>query len=209
MEWGVPLWFLLCLFIVSNMYYFISKSQLNKIILYNILLGYCGYYLGKNNYCIFKIWHFNTALVAINFYTIGNLLKNKLLKLEKTPNVVLIIMILLSFWGNKLNGWVDMNRAYYSNIILFYMNAILGISIIFTIIKKIKIKNSYLSYIGQNTLIILSYHERAMTFIKLILFLILEINFPRNNLSLNIIFSIFQIILCIPLIIIFNRFYQK
>ena len=45
-----------------------------------------------------------------------------------------------------------------------------------------------------------------MTFIKLILIIILKIKFPEDNLILNIIFSIIQILLCIPMIIIFNKY---
>lgn len=206
MEWGVPVWFLLCLFLVTNLYYFISKLKIKKIILLNIIFGSIGYYLSKNDYFIFRIWHLDTALIAINFYTLGNLLKDKLFKIENVPKWVLIIIFFLSIIGNKLNGRVDMNGAHYSNIILFYLTAILGITLVFGVIKKFKIKNHYLKYIGQNTLIILAYHGRAMTFIKLILVLILKVNFPENNLILNIIFSIIQIILCIPIIYIFNKY---
>lgn len=206
MEWGVPVWFLLCLFLVTNLYYFISKLKIKKIILLNIIFGSIGYYLSKNDYFIFRIWHLDTALIAINFYTLGNLLKDKLFKIENILNGVLIIIFFLSIIGNKLNGRVDMNGAHYSNIILFFLTAILGITLVFGVIKKFKIKNHYLKYIGQNTLIILAYHGRAMTFIKLILVLILKVNFPENNLILNVIFSIIQIILCIPIIYIFNKY---
>lgn len=155
---------------------------------------------------IFRVWHFDTALIAINFYTLGNLLKNRLLKIENISNVILTILFIISIIGNKLNGRIDMSGNYYSNIIFFYITAISEIIFIFTFFKKLKIKNSFLEYIGQNTLIILAYHGRAMTFIKLILIIILKIKFPEDNLILNIIFSIIQILLCIPMIIIFNKY---
>lgn len=209
MDWGTPIWFLLCLFLVTNLYYFISKLEIKKIILYNVILGVIGYYLSIHTYKnIFSIWHFDAALVAINFYTLGNLLKNKLLneKIEKISSFILIIIFLLSIIGNKINGRVDMNSKYYSNIILFYLNAILGIAFWTIFIKKLKIKNNFLEYIGKNTSIIMAYHQRAFTFIKLILIIILKLNYPENNLTLNTIFSIIQILLCIPIIFIFNNY---
>lgn len=45
-----------------------------------------------------------------------------------------------------------------------------------------------------------------MTFIRLILIIILKINLPEDNLILNIIFSLIQILLCIPIIFVFDRY---
>lgn len=205
-DWGAPVWFLLCLFVVTNLYYFILKLEIKKIIIVNIILGCIGYYLSKCDYLLFKVWHFNTALIAINFYTFGNLLKDRLLKIENISNGILTLLFFLSIIVNMLNGRIDMSGNHYSNIILFYLTAILGIIFIFGFIKKIKVANNFIEWIGQNTLIILAYHLRAMTFIKLILSIILKINFPEDNLFLNIIFSIIQILLCIPVIFIFNKY---
>lgn len=47
MEWGSPVWFLLCLFIVINLCYFILKLEIKKRVLINIILGYIGYYLSN------------------------------------------------------------------------------------------------------------------------------------------------------------------
>lgn len=210
MDWGTPVWFLLCLFLVTNLYYFISKLKIEKIILYNIIFGCIGYYLSIHTYKnIFSIWHFDAALVAINFYTLGNLLKDKLFdeKIEKISILILILVLLLSIIGNKINGRVDMNSKQYSNIILFYLNAILGIAFWTISIKKLKIKNIFLEYIGKNTAIIMAYHQRTLTFIKLILIIILKLNYPEDNLLLSIIFSIIQILLCIPVIFIFNNYF--
>lgn len=146
MEWGVPIWFLLGLFIVTNLYYFISKLEVKKIILWNIVFGCIGYYLSKNSYFLFRVWHFDTALIAINFYTLGNLLKNKMLKIEKISNKILVLVFLLSVIGNKLNGRIDMNGNNYSNIILFYLTAILGITFVFILVKKLKINSISLSW---------------------------------------------------------------
>lgn len=140
MDWGVPLWFLLCLFLVANLYYFISKLEIKKVILWNVIFSYIGYYLSKNSYFLFKIWHFDTALIAINFYTLGNLLKNKILKIEKISNTIITLVFLLSVIGSKVNGRVDMYTNYYSNIILFYLTAILGIIVVFSFIKKFKVR---------------------------------------------------------------------
>lgn len=206
MEWGTPVWFLLCLFVVTNLYYFVSKLKVKKVIVINIILGCIGYYLSKHDYLLFKVWHFDTALIAINFYTFGNLLKNRLLKIENISTGILTLLFFLSIIGNKLNGRIDMSGNHYSNIILFYLTAILGIIFIFGFIKKVKMASNFVEWIGQNTLIILAYHGRAMTFIKLILIIILKVNFPEDNLFLNIIFSIIQILLCIPVIFIFNKY---
>lgn len=207
-EWGGMLWFLLSLFLVSNIYYFISKYGVKKIIIFNIILGYCGYYLSKHPIFLFKIWNFDTSLIAINFYTLGNLLKNRILNSEfKFPNYIIILIFLLSFMGSQINDDINMWSNTYSNIILFYITAISGIFFVFMLVKKINIKSKYIKYMGENTIIILACHPRIMSLIKLILIFVVKITLEEYSLFKSIIYSIIQILLCVPIIFIFNKYF--
>lgn len=56
-------------------------------------------------------------------------------------------------------------------------------------------------------MILLAFHGRAMTFIKLLIIIILEKELVEGKLVVDIIYSVFQIFLCLPVIFIFNKYF--
>lgn len=210
MEWGIILWFLLTLFIVTNIYYFLNRNNnIFLIIIVNILLGIIGYYYNYYKPTYLDIWHFTVALNAIQFYSIGAILKDKVLNLNKISYKYILILFIINWISCYYNGKIDMQSlSYGNNILLFYISAFSGIGFIICLIKSLDIYNKFFDFIGSNTLVILAYHNRCMTFIKLI-FMITGINIINNNTIYNIFFSIMQLLICVPIIIILNKYFPK
>lgn len=210
MEWGIILWFLLTLFIVTNMYYFISKlNDFLFIIIFNIFIGVIGFCFDYYKPSYFDIWHFTVALNAIQFYSMGVILKDKILNLDKISYKWIFLLFIINYVSNYYNGKIDMQSLNYgNNILLFYVSAFSGIGFIIVLIRNLEIYNRILDFIGTNTMIILAYHLRCMTFIKFV-FIIIGIKIVNDSTIYNILFSIIQLIICFPIIIILNKYFPK
>lgn len=210
MEWGIILWFLLTLFIISNVYYFISKiNNTLIIILVNIFLGTIGFYYNYYKPTYLDIWHFTVALNAIQFYSMGVILKDKILNLDKISYKWIFLLFIINYVSNYYNGKIDMQSLNYgNNILLFYVSAFSGIGFIIVLIRNLEIYNRILDFIGTNTMIILAYHLRCMTFIKFV-FMVVGIKVINDNTIYNIFFSIIQLLICFPIIIILNKYFPK
>lgn len=209
-EWGIPLWFILTLFIVANMYYIINKSgSIFFIIIINILFGMIGYYYNFYKPTYLDIWHFTVSFNAIQFYSIGAILKDRILNLDKISYKWMILLFIISYVSCYYNGKIDMYSLNYgNNMLLFYISAFSGIAFIIYLIRNLEVYHKFIDFIGTNTLIILAYHGRCMTFIKLV-FLILGVKLANDNTIYNMFFSIIQLILCIPIIMVLNKYFPK
>lgn len=210
MEWGVALWFILTLFIVVNIYYFVSKlKNILNIVIINILFGIIGYYYNFYKPTYLDIWHFTVAFNAIQFYSMGTILKDKILNLDKISYKWIVLLFIINCISCYYNGRIDMwSLNYGKNMLLFYISAFSGISFIVFLIRNLDIYNKFLDIIGANTIIILAYHMRCMIFIKVIS-IIIGVKMINDNTIYNIFFSIIQLILCIPIIVVLNKYFPK
>lgn len=205
-SWGGQLWFLLALFLVANFMYFVKKLSLKTQILVNILMIIVNIYLTKK--LNFKLpWSFLTSLMAFNFYWFGNYFRKDILNRKNIPNLILASLLIINLIISHLNGKVDMWRNSYGNLIMFFIGAYSGILFLIFFIKKFILNNRFLEYIGKNSLVILAYHRRGITIIKVVFILILKISIPENNTIFNLIFSLIEILLCIPIIVILNKYF--
>ena len=128
--------------------------------------------------------------------------KNKKIKYETLLLFTLLVIYVVC--GINFSENVDMFRSKYGNIFFFIVNAVIGISfwvLFFRRLKKIKC----LTFFGQNTIPVLALHNRAMTFIKLLLLLFWSSkSFNFNELE-KIILTIMQLILLYPIILMVNK----
>ncbi len=72
----VPIWFLLCLFLMNNLFYLIKTiTKSNDTLTYVIVcaLGVMGYYSGEN---LIHILHLHTVLTAMPFFVAGYAVRN-------------------------------------------------------------------------------------------------------------------------------------
>lgn len=205
-SWGGQLWFLLALFLVANFMYFVKKISLKSQILMNFLMILINIYLSKKIH-FYLPWCFLTVLMAFNFYWIGNYFKNDILGRKNIPNLILLVLGIINLIISQLNGRVDMWGNNYGNLILFFIGAYSGILFLIFFIKRFILNNKLLEYIGKNSLVVLAYHRRGITIIKVVFILILKISIPENNTIFDLIFSLIEILLCIPIIVILNKYF--
>lgn len=205
-SWGGQLWFLLALFLVSNIYYFIFNLKVKYKIILNIIFIYLNIFLSK--YLNFYLpWCFLTVLMSINFYMMGNMLKENILKKEKNSNIWSIVFFIINLLALNYNIKVDMWGNQYGNLLLFFVSAYSGIFFIVLLVKNIIKKSKVLEFIGMNSLIILAFHRRIQTFTKVLFILILNKDITQRNIILDLLYSCWQIILCIPIIYILNKYF--
>lgn len=210
MTWGVPMWFLTCSFLVSIIYYYISKlDKRRNIIIALITCGILGY---LTKYLTFRLpWSLDTALTAIVFYGIGNLLRENILnyKIKTRDLLVLPPLLVVTNLLVELNGRVDLYSNKFNNYLLFYITALL---IIFGLIAYTKAlpKSKILNLIGNNTLPIMAFHIRVLEILKLIIIKIFKLNVNVNGITLGfIILPVLQISIIIFGIIIIRIFKNK
>lgn len=209
-EWGISLWFLPCLFIVSFLFNNIIK--LNKIyaIFLSISLGFIGWKM-SNSLHIEIPWNFYTALVALPFYSFGYYFKDLFINHKYSLKVrelfFLIFLLIINLLTFKINGKTNMLNNLYQNIFLFYICAISGSLFLLLGFKSLDLKSKFLIFLGQNTLILLSFHIIAKSFIKIV-YILLKIPFIENNFVYAFVYALIEILICLPLILMYNKFTQ-
>lgn len=206
MDWGIPLWFLPCIFVVFSIFSFVQKIASKKIkalvLVLLICIGFLMSYFSKFNY----FWSFDIALVALSFYSLGFFFKNRLLNLNKKEALWLLLLALifhsiLYFFNTK----VDMYRSVYGNQFVFITSGVFGCLFWLMFFKSFPVFN-FLSYLGKNTIVILGSHTRVLTVIKLIILIVGGSAIFNFNEFTKIGISVLQIILMIPIIYLINKY---
>ena len=208
--WGGTLWFLPCLFLVGCMYHLISRYSIKYIILFNIAAVLLNLALTRIFKTLFP-WSFLTALMALPFYTFGNLFKTHLQQKPNnnhfwTDNAVLFILSISTFFLGSPFG-INMASNRYYNGLLFFIGGFAGSLLIINLVKLIpKDRFKWINYLGMNTLVIFAFHLRAQTVIKYLWPIFFHQEFVEGSILFAILYAFLEILLCIPLIYIINRY---
>lgn len=168
---NVVMWFLPCLLMTQLIYFFIS------------LIGYA---LSKIK--MFRLpFTLDVVCIALLFYFLGHCLKIVETKLEitkyikkSTKHSTLFILISIFLFVSvfllvSINGTINMNNMEYNSYILSIITACLG-SLAIIIISVIIEKNSFLEFVGKNTLVIMCIHEPIKRILIFITSKMLNIN---------------------------------
>ncbi|MDA9773407.1 acyltransferase family protein [Saprospiraceae bacterium] len=207
MDWGIPLWFLPCIFLVFLLF---SALQLikNKVLFYlsTLLVVACGFMWFPIT-GIHLPWSIDVAMVAISFYVVGNIFRNQIVEIKKQHQYIALVLFLIlhvaAFYFNTEK--IDMYRSIYGQPWLFYISGLFGALFYMLLLKTIPILK-FLSYLGKHTIVILATHTRALTVIKLMFLLVFGTSFFEFNELEKILLAVAQIVLLIPLIIIVNKY---
>jgi fucose 4-O-acetylase-like acetyltransferase len=207
MDWGIPIWFLTCIFLVFLIYSLLLKIK-NKVLFVGALtLCVLAGMVWPKVAGVHLPWSFDVALVATGIYAVGNHTKNWMIDLEKRMQVVLMILLftihIITFLLNTLK--VDMYRSLYGQEILFLINGISGSVAYILLLKTFPILR-FLSYLGRHTIVLLATHTRALTLIKLILMFIIGTTVFEFSEIEKLILTLVQIILVIPVIWLVNKY---
>ena len=189
------LWFLPVLFIAETIFVFCKFN--NKKFIYSVLI-----FIGISGIAL-SIWVLTRSFIALIlirsmisliFITIGyslfNVIKNLNLKWYQ-----IAIITLLNIALAIINGYVDLWGIQFNNIVLYFINAILGS---LNIISK-KINSKLLSFWGRNTLIIMATHQLILTMFSKIN-IVNELNFITK--------LILVLVIEYPIIVLINNYAQ-
>lgn len=226
-------WFLTCLFTVELINFFISPLTSNNKKRW--LSVFCFYCLGFiitwkiNIISTFtkispNFWYIHEALIAYSFYQFGVVLKNtkwlttsiNKITIKYLFLIISITILLLTF--NLNQGFFDPNfrlvlmiSSIHGHPVFFLVSALAGsMAIIF--LSHITLKIRILLFWGQNTLVLLGLNGIFRDIInpKLNRFI------PQNYLTTNFKILLFclsvtlvSMIVCIPFIQIYNKFYPR
>ncbi len=178
---NIVLWFLPCLFIVKQIFWFISRLEIKLIIPILFLfsaLGYSFYVFMPNLKLPFG---FESALTGVVFFGAGylwNFMPEKITQIFKKYMLVFLailitLTIIFSITNFSLyNHQVDLRLNRINNYFLFYLAAFSGIISIALISMKAN-KNKFLEYLGRNSLLLFVWHLVVFSYISDFVFLFL------------------------------------
>lgn len=192
MAWGVPMWFLTCLFLISIGYFFINKYLKNyrfEILVLCIFIGYLTKFLPYR-----MPWSLDCAFIGIVFYGIGHIYRKKILEFKfdtkiRKNKIILVLLTIILINLNNVNGRVDFYSNKFNNYIIFFICSFVGIMILLLIgknIENVKVLE-ILKFLSKNTVIILAFHIRVLDGIKFFVMKIFNLNVNFNNLILGVI----------------------
>lgn len=213
MVWGSPLWFVLCLFVVSCVFYVISKYNKRTIGFILVASGIVGYFC---SYLPFRLpWMIDTALTAVVLYGIGYFSKELFLQSKKEynylNNIGILFLFIIGYIFNSLNTQIEMSDNYYGNVLFFFISALSTSFALFLLFKKLsnnrhlKNTNKIISYYGVNSLLVLAFHGTVATFLSNI-FELIGIEYHTDSILGNLLISVISIILLIPVIGFINKY---
>lgn len=113
----------------------------------------------------------------------------------------ILINVLIYLNRDKLN----ILEKYNINLVYLIGGTIGSLGII-EISKNIK-SSKKIEFIGKNSLILLAFHERAMTGIKFVFIILLNKTLIEGSVLIDIVYSIFQVIICVPAILMINKYF--
>ncbi len=207
MDWGIPIWFLPCIFMVFIYFSAIrkikNKTISNSALIIGVLIGFFwSRFVG-----IHLPWSLDVALVAMGFYAIGNALKEGLINLSKKKALIIGVLFLsiniLMFHFNTAK--IDMYRSIYGEEILFFISGLSGSLAVILLLKSFPVFK-FLAYLGKHTIVLLATHLRAFTVIKLVIFLITGVTVFNFSEIEKLLFAILQVLLLIPVIWFINKY---
>ena len=207
MDWGIPIWFLTCIFLVFLIYYALLRIK-NKIlfVVALTLLVFIGFAWPKA-VGVHLPWSLDVALVATGIYSVGHHVKTWMIHMEIRKQAIWMLLLfsihISSFLLNTLK--VDMYRSLYGQELLFLISGISGSAAYILLLKTFPILK-FLSYLGRHTIVLLATHTRALTLIKFVLMMILGTTIFEFSELEKFILAVVQIILVIPVIWLVNKY---
>ena len=207
MEWGIPLWFLPCIFLVFLIFSTVQRLQKRQLVVLGIALCCLLGFLWAEFTNIHLPWSLDVALVATGFYGLGNLLKQRLLNLSRANATFLFFLMLAinisAYYFNYQK--VDMYRSIYGSQLLFFISGLAG-SVAYLMFFRALPVFRFFSYLGRHTIVLLATHVRMLTVIKLFAMLVLGITVFEFSEVEKLILSVIQVIMVIPIIWLVNKY---
>lgn len=197
-----PTWFIYILFILRISCFFIPYK---KTVLFFVIFSCISITLILNNLELPNLAFLNCFSVA-PLFILGIFCRKKIYIIEKyTKKINRLLCIIITFslliLLSQYNGYVQCYAHNYgNNIILFYINAVLGIYTLFlitTYLNNLSLK--WNKTISQGTILILGFHYLFIIFFNEI--------YKTNNLGITMLYALFIIIIFIPIIQFIHNYF--
>ncbi len=160
----VPIWFLWCLFLMNNLFFFVKRmsgKSLPVLYIAVCLIGAIGYFAGAN---YLEIIHFRTALTALPFFVAGyaarrhtNMLRSGGCWWEWFTGVAALVGVyVLTLHTGKANIYY-VHNVYHVDIWELYLGGAAGIYGILTLSRLLR-RVPVVSYLGRYSIVVLITH---------------------------------------------------
>lgn len=220
-------WFLVCLFTAETFaavllpkrsrpgwLFLVSAAAMAAGLFMTSQFKLVGPFIGLDK----NTWYFHEGFVALGFYGLGYLSFNAVRKFTETGIIlralVLAVGITVTILTYNLNQPYDdfvvvLKESLHGNAFLFLITALSGTAALLalsTFLPRMKI----ISYVGQNTLILIATNGYFLQFVYPHLAEILPMLDNRVLVTLyGLTFSILSILLSVPLIFFLNRYFPQ
>lgn len=207
MDWGIPLWFLPCIFLVFILFSLIKRIE--RPFLMHVVM-FCVFLFGILWPVFFEVhlpWSLDVAMVAMGFYFFGNILKAPLIKISTKSTFILMLVLfaihIITFYYNTSK--VDMYRSLYGEELFFFISGLTG-SLAYILFFKLAPIFKFLAFLGRHTIVLLATHIRMLTAIKLIMMLVFGMTVFEFTETEKFLLSILQVIMVLPVIWLINKY---
>ncbi|MBE6305048.1 MAG: hypothetical protein E7082_03895 [Bacteroidales bacterium] len=203
----IPLWFILALFVIRNLFYILYRnSSHTRTITIIVLLAAIIIYTFE----IFTLpLCLDIAIIVLPIYALGYYARVKGLNFDNA--IVFGISLIILVMSYILNGKVAIHVSQYNNLALFYMGGIAGCYAIIFIAKKFHAiigERKLITFIATNTLLICAFHLPSFTVIKGVLLYVFNFSPDKISGSIlpNILLSLISLCICLILSILVNKY---
>ena len=167
------LWYLVCFYFMLLIFFFVNKikrTAVTALVLIIVAVGllWIKELLNMTNLPLHRLpFKIDSALIALVFFSVAYLYKDKILLLMKgKANLLLVaLMVVVSAVLCMYNGWSNINSLDFGRIrLLYYPVAIMGIAsvcLVSQVITKLNRKPliSFLTFYGKNSLLIFGFQS--------------------------------------------------
>lgn len=182
MQYDIPLWFLPCLFLTEMLFFYLHRRLCGPSPGFWMGLAAVGF-LGFLSYAVPQYllwngsithitrppWSLDTAFTGAALMGFGYAARayNLMERIQKRHMTIPVIIVLfLTSLLSMRNGRIDMNSNFYGNIFLFYLGALSGSGLVFTLARSIG-KMPALEWFGRHAIIILGFHMAFITTVSM------------------------------------------
>ena len=161
---NVPLWFLICIFVIQVIYYFISylDKRLIAVIAIACLVAKDLFYSIPSPFMI------NAAFYYLGFFALGNLFGKPLIEKLKNPQFrhislrisILLMIIVIGVSINSTNNWIELQTTHIKLLMIFF--TLMSVASYFNENKHLRL----IRFFGENSLIIMGLHVPPLIVIK-------------------------------------------
>ena len=217
--YGAMLWFIPCLFVAENIFYWICRlTKNNNTFLMMFISAVSLYFMGVlfiKKIGILLPWCIEISMIAVLFITLGYILKQNIryiyiyiLSDVKVSIIFFLINIILALINYNISGeMIDLIGDRIGNPVLFPLSALSGI-IGFIILFKNQKRFNIIQYIGRNSLIFYGIGGMMAFVPNILIYNILHTNFiilGNAGVLVSIIFAFIQCAVTYPIVELFNK----